>query len=101
MDQQTREQIERIVTSDKVVLFMKGTRMQPQCGFSAQVVHILKQMNVDFESLNVFDEDKETLKEYSGWPTFPQLWVDGKLIGGCDIVTEMSVNGELEKALCR
>ena len=91
------EEFHTLVKSSKVFLLMKGTPEQPQCGFSAQVVHILKQMNVDFESLNVFDEDKEALKEYSSWPTFPQLWVDGKLVGGCDIVTEMLSNGELEK----
>jgi len=93
------EEFHTMVSASKVFLLMKGTPDQPQCGFSAQVVHILRQMNVEFDSLNVFDMDKEKLKEYSGWPTFPQLWVDGKLIGGCDIVTEMAMNGELQRLL--
>ena len=80
------EEFHELVQKSKVVLFLKGTPDQPQCGFSAQVVHILKQLEVEFDFMNVFETDKEALKEYSGWPTFPQLWVDGKLVGGCDIV---------------
>jgi monothiol glutaredoxin len=85
------------VTSDPVVLYMKGTPVFPMCGFSAAVVQILSQTGVKFQSYNVLDdaELRQGLKEFSNWPTFPQLYVDGELVGGCDIVREMYQSGEL------
>jgi monothiol glutaredoxin len=101
MDESLREQIQRTLSEHRVVLFMKGSRHFPQCGFSAQVVGILKQAEVEFHDVNILTEPelRQGLKEYSNWPTFPQLYVDGQLIGGCDIVTELHERGELETTL--
>ena len=101
MDEQLKERILGLTKSNRVVLFMKGNKMFPQCGFSAQVVGILKQSGVDFDAHNILaDQDlRQGLKEISNWPTFPQLYVDGQLVGGCDIVMQMSDSGELEKIL--
>ncbi len=101
MDQALTTRIQGLLEAQRVVLFMKGNKMFPQCGFSAQVLGILKQSGVDFETHNILaDADlRQGLKEYSNWPTYPQLYVDGKLVGGCDIVTEMHENGELQKLL--
>ena len=101
MEAALRSKIEGLVNSSRVVLFMKGNKMFPQCGFSAQVVGLLKETGVDFETHNVLAdaEVRQGLKEYSNWPTFPQLYVNGQLVGGCDIVTELSENGELNKLL--
>jgi monothiol glutaredoxin len=92
-----RTRIETLITGSKVMLFMKGTRSFPACGFSNTVVQILKKEGVTFETFNILaDPDvRQGLKQYSSWPTFPQLYVDGKFVGGCDIVTEMHQNGEL------
>jgi monothiol glutaredoxin len=93
--------IELLIRSNKVMLFMKGTRQFPACGFSNAVVQILKKEGVPFETFNILaDPDvRQALKEYSSWPTFPQLYVGGKFVGGCDIVTEMHQTGELAKQL--
>lgn len=101
MDQTLRDRIVDTLGKKKVVLFMKGNKNFPQCGFSAQVVSILKQKGVDFLDVNILpDPDlRQGLKEFSNWPTFPQLYVDGKLVGGCDIVTGMNENGELDQVL--
>lgn len=101
MDTATREKIETTVNSGKVVLFMKGSKSFPQCGFSAQVVAILKRRGTEFRDVNILadPELRQGLKEYSNWPTFPQLYVDGKLVGGCDIVADLDQSGELEKVL--
>ncbi len=101
MDQALATRIKGLLEAQRVVLFMKGNKMFPQCGFSAQVVGILKQSGVDFETHNILQDPdlRQGLKEYSNWPTFPQLYVNGQLIGGCDIVTEMHQNGELSKVL--
>jgi monothiol glutaredoxin len=101
MDPSVRERIQSTVEAKKVVLFMKGNKNFPQCGFSAQVVSILKQKSVDFLDVNILtDTDlRQGLKEFSNWPTFPQLYVDGKLVGGCDIVAGMNESGELDKVL--
>jgi monothiol glutaredoxin len=101
MDQALATRIKSLLEAQRVVLFMKGNKMFPQCGFSAQVVGILKQSGVDFETHNILQDPdlRQGLKEYSNWPTFPQLYVNGQLIGGCDIVTEMHSNGELSKLL--
>jgi monothiol glutaredoxin len=101
MDPVVRERIEGTIGKKKVVLFMKGSKNFPQCGFSAQIVSILKKRNVDFLDVNILTdaELRQGLKEFSNWPTFPQLYVDGKLVGGCDIVTGMDQNGELDQVL--
>jgi monothiol glutaredoxin len=94
----TQEQIREIVNSTPVVLFMKGNKDFPQCGFSAKVVHILGKLGVDYVDINVLEDDelRHNIKTYSNWPTIPQLYVKGEFIGGCDIVTEMFLAGELE-----
>ena len=94
--------IERIKTeigSAPVVLFMKGTPDFPQCGFSAQTVAALRAVGADFKAINIFEEPeiREALKSYSNWPTYPQLYVNGELVGGCDIALEMYHNGELKQ----
>lgn len=96
--------IERIKTqlaSAPVVLYMKGTPDFPQCGFSAQTVGALRASNAKFAHINIFEEPevREALKRYSNWPTYPQLYVNGELVGGCDIVVEMYKNGELKQLL--
>ncbi len=95
------EDIPKDITQNKVMLYMKGTPEQPMCGFSAQVVNILKARKVEFGSRNVLasDELRRSIKEFSDWPTIPQLYVNGRFIGGCDIVTEMNESGELDKIM--
>ena len=97
IDDRIREQI----TGDDVVLYMKGTPVFPMCGFSAQVVQLLSQTGVPFQSYNILDDMdlRQGLKEFSNWPTFPQLYVKGELVGGCDIVREMYQSGELQQLL--
>jgi monothiol glutaredoxin len=102
MDDALRTRIEGILGSSPVVLFMKGTKSFPQCGFSATVVEILRRSGVtEYKDVNILEdaELRQGLKEYSSWPTYPQLYVKGKLIGGCDIVRDMFEAGELEPAL--
>jgi len=101
MSDQTRARIEELVKNHKVMLFMKGTKQIPACGFSNAVVQILKKEAVQFETFNILadPEVRQALKEYSSWPTYPQLYVGGKFVGGCDIVTEMHQSGELSKEL--
>lgn len=101
MDDQLRNRIAETISRDRVMLFMKGSPSMPQCGFSAAVVGILKQVGVPYGSFNILaDQDmREGLKEYSSWPTFPQLYLDGKLIGGADIVRDLHARGELSKLL--
>ena len=98
---EARARIQELVEKNKVVLFMKGNKMIPQCGFSSRVVAVLKSEGVPFETVNVLSdpEIREGIKEFSNWPTIPQLYVNGKFIGGCDIVTEMHERGELAKEL--
>jgi monothiol glutaredoxin len=101
MRDDVRKKIEETVSGSKVVLFMKGTKNFPQCGFSARVVQALKKAGEPFLDVNVLaDADvREGIKEFSSWPTIPQLYVDGKFVGGCDIVTELDQNGELAPLL--
>jgi monothiol glutaredoxin len=96
-----KKRIEETVGKDRVMLFMKGSPSMPQCGFSAAVVGVLKEVGVPFGSHNILSDPelREGLKEYANWPTFPQLYVDGKLVGGCDIVREMHARGELAPLL--
>lgn len=98
MDDTLRQRIQSIVDGSKVVLFMKGTKNFPQCGFSAQVVEVLKRTGADFSTVNILAEPeiRAGMKEYANWPTFPQLYVDGRFVGGCDIVTDMYQSGELQ-----
>jgi len=92
-----KKRIEETIAKGRVMLFMKGNPSMPQCGFSAAVVGMLKEVGVPFESYNILadSELREGLKEYSSWPTYPQLYVDGKLVGGADIVRAMHAKGEL------
>ena len=97
MDGQVKERIEGEITGSDVVLFMKGTPVFPQCGFSAAVVQVLNHMGVPFKGVNVLDDMsvREGIKEFSQWPTIPQLYVKGEFVGGCDIIREMFETGEL------
>jgi monothiol glutaredoxin len=101
MNIETREQIASLIDAHPVLLFMKGTKHFPQCGFSATVVEILKRSGVPFETVNVLADPaiREGIKEYSSWPTIPQLYVRGQFVGDCDIVREMYESGELEPLL--
>ena len=92
------DQIKNTVTQNDVVLFMKGTKMMPQCGFSSRVAGVLNYMGVEFADVNVLadPEIRQGIKDYSEWPTIPQLYVKGAFVGGCDIVTEMMLSGELD-----
>lgn len=98
-----KKRIEETLGKDRVMLFMKGSPSMPQCGFSAAVVGVLKEVGVPFGSHNILAdaELREGLKEYSSWPTYPQLYVAGKLVGGCDIVREMHARGELAPLLAQ
>jgi monothiol glutaredoxin len=93
--------IRQEIGSSPVVLFMKGTPDFPQCGFSAQTVAALRALGADFKHINIFEEPemREALKRFSNWPTYPQLYVKGELLGGCDIALEMYRNGELKTLL--
>ena len=93
------ETIKKDIAENDVVLFMKGTPMFPQCGFSAAVVQVLSQAGVKFKGVNVLADDnlRNGIKEFANWPTIPQLYVKGEFVGGCDIVREMAQSGELEQ----
>ncbi len=101
MDAQLQKRIEDHLKSNKVILFMKGTPQMPQCGFSAKALNMLQSYSVPFATFNILnDEDiRQGLKEYSDWPTYPQLYVNSQLIGGCDIIAELHENGELKEIL--
>ncbi len=95
------ERIKEQVQSHPVLLYMKGTPDFPQCGFSAQTVAALRAVGAEFKHINIFEEPemREALKRYSNWPTYPQLYINGELVGGCDIALEMYRSGELKKLL--
>ncbi len=97
----TVERIEKEIKSSKVVLFVKGTPQAPQCGFSAATMELFKKLKTPFHSVDIIanPDIRATLPEISQWPTFPQVFIDGKLVGGCDIVHEMYESGELQKLL--
>lgn len=97
MDAQTKSLIESEISSQDVVLFMKGTPVFPQCGFSAAVVGVLSHLGVKFKGVNVLDDDavREGIKTFTNWPTIPQLYIKGEFVGGCDIIREMYETGEL------
>ncbi|MDG2287498.1 MAG: Grx4 family monothiol glutaredoxin [Candidatus Marinimicrobia bacterium] len=96
-----KEEFKKIIDENTIVLFLKGTKDMPVCGFSKTVVNLLNHYGVDFKDVNILEdpEMKIALSELSGWPTFPQLFVQGKLLGGCDIAVEMHQNGQLLDAL--
>ena len=100
-NEQVFEQIKQETEANDVVLYMKGTSMFPQCGFSAAVVQVLSEIGVPFKDVNVMADPslREGIKEYASWPTFPQLYIKGEFIGGCDITREMAATGELQQLL--
>ena len=100
-DAPAQDRIRETVEGSDVVLFMKGTSTMPQCGFSSKVAGVLNYMGVEFKDVNVLaDEDvRQGIKAYSDWPTIPQLYVKGEFVGGCDIITEMTLSGELDQLL--
>ena len=95
------KKIKEIIDSNSIVLFMKGTPESPQCGFSMAVSNILKHLKVNFEGINVLENNelREGIKEFTDWPTIPQLYIKGEFVGGCDIVKEMFEKGDLKKLL--
>lgn len=100
-DSKIFEIIKKDISDNDVVLYMKGTAQMPHCGFSSVVVQILKHLNVPFKSLDVLSDPelRQGIKEFTNWPTIPQLYIKGEFIGGCDIVKEMFQSGELKKLL--
>lgn len=97
MSEDIKNKIGSQIEQNKVILYMKGTKDMPQCGFSARVVQILNSHGVDYEAVDVLEdpEIRQGIKEYSNWPTIPQLYVGGQFVGGCDICVEMDLSGEL------
>jgi monothiol glutaredoxin len=100
-DEQIREEIETAIRQNRVLLFMKGTPEMPRCGFSAQTVRCLQLAGAEFAAIDILPDPRirQQLSAHSGWPTIPQLFVDGELVGGCDIVMEMYQSGELQQTL--
>lgn len=100
-DTAVHAEIDKEVKDNDVLLFMKGTPVFPQCGFSAATVQILSYLGVKFKAVNVLEdmEIRQGIKEYSDWPTIPQLYVKGEFVGGCDIIREMAENGELQQLM--
>ena len=99
MNQIAKTKIEAIINDNDVVLFMKGTTNMPQCGFSSRVVGILNYLQVEFKDVNVLEDDeiRQGIKDFSDWPTIPQLYIKNTFIGGSDIITEMTMSGELDQ----
>ena len=94
-----QDQIKDTISNNDVVLFMKGTKEMPQCGFSSRVAGVLNYMGVEYQDVNVLADDaiRQGIKDFSDWPTIPQLYVKGEFVGGCDIITEMTLSGELDQ----
>ena len=101
MNEEVKKRIDTLIETNEIWLFMKGTPDVPQCGFSLAVSNVLKHLKVNFKGINVLDDNeiREGIKEYSDWPTIPQLYVKKKFVGGCDIIKEMFEKGELQKIL--
>ncbi|EDM80131.1 Glutaredoxin [Plesiocystis pacifica SIR-1] len=101
VETETNTRIRELIDQNRVMLFMKGNKIFPSCGFSAQVVQILKHHGADFQTFNVLADPamRQGIKVFSEWPTIPQLYVDGEFVGGCDIVTQLHNSGELEQVL--
>ncbi|WP_066377921.1 MULTISPECIES: Grx4 family monothiol glutaredoxin [unclassified Anabaena] len=99
MTPETKAKIDNLIAQNKIMVFMKGTKLMPQCGFSNNVVQILNTLGVPFETFDVLsDYDvRQSIKEYSNWPTIPQVYIDGQFIGGSDIMIELYQNGELQQ----
>jgi len=96
-----QEQIKETVDANDVVLFMKGTSSMPQCGFSSRVAGVLNYMGIEYKDIDVLADEgvRQGIKDFSDWPTIPQLYVKGEFVGGCDIITEMTISGELDTLL--
>jgi len=101
MDDQVKQRIEEDIKSNKILLYMKGSREMPMCGFSAQVIGILNESGAEFKTIDILQDEaiRAGIKEFSDWPTIPQLYVNGEFVGGCDVVVEMKESGELDKLL--
>lgn len=99
MDTQLENKLKDLISSAPVMLFMKGDKFFPKCGFSRQVVNILSDLGVEYTSYDILEDEevRQALKEFSNWPTYPQIYVKGELIGGCDIIAEMHEAGELQE----
>ena len=101
MNETVQSNIKDIIDKNDVVLFMKGTKDQPQCGFSNAVVNTLSFMNIDYKHVNILESDelRQGIKDFTNWPTIPQLYIKGEFIGGCDIILDMHKSGELAEVL--
>ena len=101
MDSNLKQQIEKDIKENKVMIYMKGTPDSPLCGFSGQVVNILKSYHVPLAAKNILDDPalRQGIKDFTEWPTIPQVFINGEFVGGCDILNEMHQNGELKKLL--
>lgn len=101
MNEETRKEIEELLKENKIMLFMKGYKTEPMCGFSAKVIQILNSLNVEYETFNVLDDQeiREGIKEYGDWPTIPQLYSNGELVGGCDIIIDLYQKEKLKGEL--
>ena len=101
MNETVQSNIKDIIDKNDVVLFMKGTKAQPQCGFSNAVVNTLSFMNIDYKDVNILESDelRQGIKDFTNWPTIPQLYIKGEFIGGCDIILDMHKSGELAEVL--
>jgi len=99
MTSAVKERIDQLINQDKIVVFMKGTKLMPQCGFSNNVVQILNTLGVSYATVNILDdpEVRQGIKEYSNWPTIPQVYMNGEFIGGSDVMIELYQNGELQQ----
>ncbi|MBW4567805.1 MAG: Grx4 family monothiol glutaredoxin [Tolypothrix carrinoi HA7290-LM1] len=99
MTPEVKDKIDNLVTQNKIMVFMKGTKLMPQCGFSNNVVQILNTLGVPFETLDILadPEIRQGIKEYSNWPTIPQVYIDGQFVGGSDILIELYQKGELQQ----
>ena len=101
MDELIKKRITDDISNNKVMLYMKGNPEEPQCGFSAQAVNVLRTYDIPLKTFNIFDDEaiRQGIKEFSDWPTIPQLYIDGEFVGGADIITELHDSGELAKLL--
>jgi monothiol glutaredoxin len=99
MDTELKTKIISMIEDNKVLLFMKGTKEMPQCGFSKYVVDVFSQLGIEYTTVNILENEsiRSGMKEYSAWPTFPQLYVNKEFVGGCDIISEMYQSGELQE----
>lgn len=97
MNEETKQRIEELIQNNRIFLFMKGNKLMPMCGFSGATVQCLEQVGAQYETFNVLEDMdiREGIKEFSNWPTIPQLYIDQKFVGGCDIVREMFATGDL------